>query len=125
MFNNTKLFKNFNEIVQIIKKKLYFVKNIFSTALFFIFLGFLFGSIFGSFLNIIREYIFWDGFILFFVIIFIEFINFINYKKLKQNYYILKKNIKKNSNFFLYKLLNYFKLGLLFGFFIDAFKVGS
>ena len=92
-----------------IYKKFLNFKSVLSLGLCAIFLGFLCGNIFGTFLSIIRNLLFWDGLILSLLLLFVEFLSFIFYKK------------RKNS----FKNLNFFKIGLLLGFYIDAFKVGS
>ena len=63
-------------------------------------------------------------------ILFIEFIHFFNYTNQKNNkifkilVYLKKLNINIKNIFFV-QILNFYKLGLLLGFFTDAFKVGS
>lgn len=88
-----------------------FFQNNFIQNLFFIFFGFLFGTLFGSFLEIIRKFFIWDGFILCNLIIIFEIINFYNFR------------LKKHHKY--WKYLNSYKIGILLGFFLDAFKVGS
>lgn len=104
----------FKQFFLVIKQKLFFFEKNFSIALFFLFLGFIFGNLFGTFLNKIRSYIVWDGFTILILIILFETISFFTYHK--------KHNLKKK---FFWTTANYFKIGLMFGFFIDAFKVGS
>lgn len=89
-------------------------QSTFTIALFFLFSGFLCGNLFGTFLNIIREYISWDGLIIILVICLMEIISYFRYQK--------KKNFINSQ---IWRTLNYFKIGLMIGFFIDAFKVGS
>nr|YP_009519078.1 hypothetical protein Ycf20 [Callipsygma wilsonis]AYC65030.1 hypothetical protein Ycf20 [Callipsygma wilsonis] len=72
------------------------------------YLSFIFGSLFGTFLIFFRKNIIWDGIILFLLILNFEYLNFLIYRKKK--YIKIFKNIQ---------------IGLLIGFFIDAFKVGS
>jgi hypothetical protein len=160
------------------EEKFLFLQKIFSIALFSLFFGFLIANIFGSFLNVLRNFIIWDGFIILFLILFIEFINsiiynnknrssiFFNFVKfifksrdkksylkppfswffkkvyltnfqpnkpqnlnfdnnIDENLNFSKKNLKEIKNLPFWKILNYFKLGIMLGFFIDAFKVGS
>lgn len=132
-------------------------------------IGFLVGNLFGTFLSTIRKYVMWDGFIIFFLIIFIEILNYKVYHN-KQRVFLFfihpqrvfltfnlatvhrpqslsilqkrslypcddKKNEvfckihKQSTNFaskrFFWTFLNFFKIGLMIGFFVDAFKVGS
>ena len=82
------------------------MKNNFLESLCVFYLSFLIGNSFGTFLIFLREKVFWDGVVLILFIFFFEFLNFLIYKK-KASW-----------------LIN-LQLGILFGFFIDAFKVGS
>jgi hypothetical protein len=140
------------------QEKILFFHNFFSIALFALFSGFLIANLFGSFLNFLRNFIIWDGFIILFLIMFIELINSIIYKNKArksiffyftnfflapdnkqfqtiysstsqqnklQNVHFEKNNFKQVNNLTFWKTLNYFKLGFMLGFFIDAFKVGS
>lgn len=79
---------------------------------------------FGTFLNTIRKYVIWDGVIVFFIISIIEILNYNVYhdKKRPFCFFILHPQIIKRS---FWKLFNFFKIGLMVGFFVDAFKVGS
>nr|YP_009106403.1 hypothetical chloroplast RF20 [Fusochloris perforata]AIT95223.1 hypothetical chloroplast RF20 [Fusochloris perforata] len=127
-------------------KKKYFFFNFFSIGLFFLFFGFLLGNIFGTFLNILRDFFIWDGLIVCFLILLCELTNYNIYSKKKSTkifkYFNSEVKIfgsdshraeaelpfRPLGNFsfqILWKMLNYLKLGLLLGFFIDAFKVGS
>lgn len=106
------------------KNKYLFFKKYFSLGIFFLFLGFLLGNIFGTFLNIFRNYLIWDGLIVFFIIFFCEIVNYHIYTKKKKLSHIFTWPFKFPVAIF-WKFLNYFKIGILFGFFIDAFKVGS
>ena len=73
--------------------------------------GLFLGGLFGTFLPFFRTKIIWDGLILLTVLGTGEVVNSLFYTK-KQNVRFLK-------------ILNFLKIGLLLGFFIDAFKVGS
>ena len=106
------------------KNKYLFFKKYFSLGIFFLFLGFLLGNIFGTFLNLFRNYLIWDGLIVFFLIFFCEIVNYNIYTKKKKLSHIFPWSLKFPVAI-LWKFLNYFKIGILFGFFIDAFKVGS
>nr|YP_009519373.1 hypothetical protein Ycf20 [Pseudocodium devriesii]AYC65406.1 hypothetical protein Ycf20 [Pseudocodium devriesii] len=74
--------------------------------------GFLGGNLFGTFLNFLRSQIPWDGTILILILLLFEFFNFLIYTKklLNKKFLMIIKNIQ---------------IGVLLGFFIDAFKVGS
>lgn len=114
MFYNTKFLKLLNFFRFNIINKLLFIEKNFVIYIFLLFLGFICGNLFGTFLIFFRYYIYWDGFIILLIILLIEFINYLTY---------IKKFKIKNKIFF--KFLNFYKIGLLLGFFIDSFKVGS
>ena len=169
---NTKFFKQVYKLNSEIKTKIYFFQKIVILSLFFLFLGFVCGNLFGTFLQYFRDFTDWDGAIIIVTLVTIELINFLNYKKLnlrfpfgyitlqKKNYQLwrastqvednvivndsaalrqnkifnqplkqgshepfLKPKFKKENNYI--KILNFYKIGLLLGFFIEAFKVGS
>jgi cytochrome c biogenesis protein CcdA len=115
------------------KKKIDFFEKSFAFSMFFLFLGFVCGNLFGTFLTFFRNFTSWDGIIIIMTILLIEFINYLSYATLKKD---LKKKLTvedKNENahcFFSFKknillFLNFYKIGILLGFFTDAFKVGS
>ena len=121
-----------NKLKVYLKKKDSFFKEVFSFALFTLFFGFLIGNIFGTFLNTIRSFILWDGFIIFIILIIMEFLNFLLYNtrlpffaRPKRFFVIFQKISSYSNNQIILKSLNYLKIGIMFGFFIDAFKVGS
>ena len=172
---NTKFFKQVYKLNSEIKTKIYFFQKIVILSLFFLFLGFVCGNLFGTFLQYFRDFTDWDGAIIIITLVTIELINFLNYKKsnlrfpfiyrkfkkknfqlwpfvlkvtqveanvivndsaalgqnktfnqrivLKSQETFLNPKLKKENNFI--KILNFYKIGLLLGFFIDAFKVGS
>lgn len=176
---NTKFVRELKKLSILIKKKIKVFQTNVIFSVFSLFLGFVFGNLFGTFLVFFRHFINWDVLIITTTILIIEFINYLNYNN-KNNlriektlhkmqswrvnstpppdlktekpkrqirilnvfstcFYILDKNyqntgnlafiekklqkIKKQINFI--KILNFYKIGLLLGFFIDAFKVGS
>lgn len=96
----------------------------FTRMLCLLLIGFLIGNVFGTFLNTIRRYITWDGVIVFFVISLIEILNYNVYHNKNRSFLfflLYPKNIKRSF----WKDFNFFKIGLMMGFFVDAFKVGS
>lgn len=113
----------------------------FSLVLFSALFGFLVANIFGTFLTTLRNYVVWDGFIIVGLVVFVETINLSVYKvfksvpfiedargvlNTKESAFTLRnRNSLRKRNFLLCQLLNSFKLGLLLGFFVEAFKVGS
>jgi F0F1-type ATP synthase assembly protein I len=165
MESNTRFFICIQQINCIFFRKIQFIQQKFSICFFCLFFGFLIGSLFGTFLNGIRGFISWDGFIISLVLVFCEIISYCLYSTnnfdqprkntptfqnirtlpIELNFFIFDLGLKKKAPFqkkykqtpknqargtngffsSLVKTLNYFKLGLLFGFFIDAYKVGS
>lgn len=118
----------------------------FTRVLCLLFAGFLIGNLFGTFLYIIRKLIPWDGMIVFFLVSMIEILSYHSYhnknKPLFCALFVNKKYAKLctkrkafiNLCFLLdpkmikrsfWRSLNFLKIGLMIGFFIDAFKVGS
>lgn len=95
-----------------IKKFLKKVKNYFLESICSFYLGFYLGNLFSSLLNNIRNKIIWDGIILLIIIYILETFNYIIY-------------LKKFKNKKLLIILKSLQIGILLGFFIDAFKVGS
>ena len=78
-------------------------------------LGFLVGNVFGTFLNTLRLFFIWDGFIIVILIGLLELLNSIVYHA--------KKSIVFSQ--VVIQFINFFKIGLMIGVFVDAFKVGS
>ena len=98
-------------------KKTWFIKknnfwNSFLIATCSLYCGFIFGNLFGTFLNLLRTKITWDFSLLIMILLTFELLNYFIYTK-------------KIFNKILLILLKNLQIGLLFGFFIDAFKVGS
>jgi hypothetical protein len=122
-------------------------ENHFVFSTFFLFLGFVCGNLFGTFLTFFRGFLNWDGTIITGTILLIELLNYFHFflfnpthKKKKRVQYRdsfdlpffklgfreRKKSKKAISYLTLFiRFLNFYKMGLLLGFFIDAFKVGS
>ena len=82
--------------------------------------GFVIGNLFGTFLNFLRNKIFWDGMILFITLVFLELMNFIIYNPKNFRKLTFQLNYRK-----ILIVFKNFQIGTLFGLFIDAFKVGS
>ena len=111
-----------------LQRKIFFFKEVFSFALFSLFFGFLVGNSFGTFLNTIRSFIFWDGFIIFLILFSMELLDFVLYTSFFGKQPFVPSFLYKKSFVILFlnwKIINILKIGILFGFFIDAFKVGS
>lgn len=114
----TRYYSQLNQILKFINQKFIKLKKNFLSFLFSLFLGFFIGNLFGTLVDSIRKLNIADSLLILILIFLNEFANFIIYNKGKN---------KKNSPFKikLYNLLNAFKIGILLGFFIDSFKVGS
>jgi hypothetical protein len=101
----------------------------FSYGIFFLFVGFLFGNLFGTFLPLIRLFFPWDGFIVLIIIFVVELLSYRRYHKQGGAFLGIWKDKKtkrrKDESIDRWKECNYFKIGFLLGFFIDAYKVGS
>lgn len=162
MESNTRLVRSITRFIVFIQNKFFYIKHNFSTKLFFLFLGFLIGSLFGTFLPHFPAKINSHSVSMVVVIISIEIINYLVYSSKNRNFFLghlvetvvlflpllktkyfywfernkqkeqiisnlkLKNNVirqtKKEKS---YKNLNSFKIGIMLGLFIDAFKVGS
>lgn len=111
----TRLFRIIRQIVFNSKYQFALFQNVFTASIFFLFIGFVTGSAFCTFLSLIQEITqLWNGFILFFMLVFFEKIGKRVYKRV---------DTLKTQRFL--KFLNCWKTGILLGFFVDAFKVGS
>jgi len=105
-------------------KRIQFLQKNLTLLLFLVFIGFLTGNVFGTFLNSLRPYLPWDGWIVIILVFSIEVCNYATYHQKNRHFLfflIHPKILQKN----IWKFFNFFKLGLMVGFFIDAFKVGS
>jgi hypothetical protein len=108
----TRLFRIIRQIVFNSQYQFLLFQNVFTASIFYLFIGFVTGSGFCTILSLIRETQVWDGFIIFFILLFFEKIGRRIYKQTQTKQSFLK-------------LLNCWKTGILLGFFVDAFKVGS
>ena len=106
------LFK-LNKLLFFLIKKMEKLKKNILLLLFSLFIGFFIGNLFGTFVESFRKLHITDSILILILICLNEIINFLVY-----NPQLLPKTI-------LYNILNAFKVGVLFGFFIDSFKVGS
>lgn len=114
---------------QSLKTKTLYLENRSTGVLVLLLLGFLTGNLFSTVLNKIRVFIVWDALILAFLILFMETVSYARYTPLHRNVLLHQTKDKvmlflKPSKSFI-NLANLFKIGLLIGFFVDAFKVGS
>ena len=86
--------------------------------LFSLVFGFFLGNLFGTFLTTLRQYISSDIVIILILCLLFEYISFLAYTMSPET---LPSSWRTRSR----RALNLWKLGCLFGFFVDAFKVGS
>ena len=156
MNSNTRLAISISNFIVIIQNKFLTKKANFSTKLFLLFMGFVIGSLFGTFLSNFPEKINSHSVNIVLIISSIEVTNCLVYSSkqrhsllgllletayqflilLKIKFYLVFKSIsqkekirnnllsEKKKNYF-YRDINSFKIGIMLGFFIDAFKVGS
>nr|WDY12794.1 hypothetical chloroplast RF20 [Chloroidium sp. KL-2023a] len=113
----------FRYIVSLRTKYLFLQKN-FSGLLALLFFGFLLGNLFSTFLNTLRFFFIWDVFIIFILIVLLEILNYTVYRN-KNRLLFFSPFLKYGSTKLVVQFLNFFKIGLMIGFFVDAFKVGS
>jgi hypothetical protein len=125
MKSETRLTSFILDFSRTFKEKFSFFQKSFSSAIFFLFSGFLAGNVFGTFLNGIRTVFPWDGFIVGIFIFFVEILTYIRYHNDGRFFLILWKFPFSYQKRIFWKNLNFLKIGLMLGFFIDAFKVGS
>ena len=135
-------FNKLSQVSNLFLSKIKNFSNYFLESACSFYLGFILGNLFGTFLTFFRNQIFWDGILLMTIILLFEFLNFIIYKKkgpLGTFYWSAPKKTglrgedppprgkpsSKFQNKKLFIILKNLQIGLLFGLFIDAFKVGS
>lgn len=113
----TRYYSKFTQIAKFIIQKLKKIRKNFLLFLFFIFFGFFVGNLFGTFVNWVRQFNIADTVLIFILVCLNEVINFIIYRRNQRNIFNFQNK--------LYSFLNAFKIGILLGFFVDSFKVGS
>jgi hypothetical protein len=115
MIFKSKLNTFVSQYIGSLQDKSLFLRKNFPSMLALLLLGFLVGNVFGTFLNTLRFFFLWDGFIIFILIGLLEILNY--------NVYHAKNRMV--SPRIVVQFINFFKIGLMIGFFVDAFKVGS
>ena len=80
MNSNTKFVQLISQLTKGLKNKFWVFQTIITVSVFALFLGFVCGNLFGTFLNYFRNFVRWDGLIISFTILTIEFINYLNFK---------------------------------------------
>lgn len=90
-------------------------------------LGFVLANVFGTVLNLLRARIAWDGFALLGVLFLVEATSCLTYcDPLSRVRLERVASLGSLANAMTsWRVVNSFKVGLLLGFFVDAFKVGS
>lgn len=127
----------FNQLSQVLNRFLLKIKSAkaqFLKSACSFYLGFIIGNLFGTFLDLLRNQMIWDGIILMMIIFFFEFLNFFIYHPKParpptgvpyQRGPAPTSSISKFPNPKRFIILKNLQIGILFGLFIDAFKVGS
>lgn len=110
----TRFYFQFNNIIKYLNTKIIKLKRNLLFLLFSLFFGFLIGNLFGTLVENIKFIYLGNTLLIIIIILITEFINFFSYNN-KNSLHIFK----------LYTFLNTFKIGILLGFFIDSYKVGS
>ena len=124
-----------------LRTKYFFLQKNFPGLLALLLFGFLLGNVFGTFLNTLRFFFIWDVFIIFLLIVLLEILNYTVYRNKNRllffSPFLLSRgqlelhsssstaSQKYGSTKVVVQFLNFFKIGLMIGFFVDAFKVGS
>lgn len=118
MFRPTRLVTTLQSFWGRINTQIYTTNQKFTFHFLCLLCGFFLGNVFGVFLIVLREWFKSDLFIIGLLLCISEFISFKTYKK------TAGVDIR-SPHWFSWRPFNLVKLGLLFGFFVDAFKVGS
>lgn len=124
MFRSTRLLSSASTLWARFNIRLRVTNENLSFHLFCLVSGFFIGNIFGTFLNALRTIFPWDGFIIVAFVFLCEFISFQTYRPVPRPVRARTGDAERAS-FFSWRPWNLMKLGVLFGFFVDAFKVGS
>lgn len=96
---------------KIYKKRLDFLTKNLDFIFEYFFIGFIIGNLFGSFLVFFRDWFIWDGLLIICIIVFLESGNFLFFQSIT--------GARKFARFLP------IRAGMLIGFFVDAYKVGS
>ena len=126
MFRPTRLISTVSTLWARLNTRLQLTRENISFHLFCLVGGFFLGNIFGTFLNALRAIFHWDGLIILTFIFLCEFISFQTYRPIAAaKTRAISIRAQESVSIVSWRPLNLIKLGLLFGFFVDAFKVGS
>lgn len=126
MNSETRLSSVFQQSIRYVREQVRSFQRQFSPVIFFFFFGFLLGNLFGTLLPAIRTHLWWDGWLLLLLLFVIELISYKRYHRMGRPFLTFYSNTNWKTPRSIYvEYMNVFKIGLLIGFFIDAFKVGS
>nr|YP_009106167.1 hypothetical chloroplast RF20 [Paradoxia multiseta]AIT94970.1 hypothetical chloroplast RF20 [Paradoxia multiseta] len=155
MANNPRVASLLRQVALSFQNRIRPFRDSFSLILFSLLFGFLLANIFGTFLNVLRDAVSWDGFVILGILLFVEITNYSTYHPLRGSMATpsmagggqrtrsairrtpvrpgqrggrsrqLTSNAAIVNREVIYRIVNSFKIGLLLGFFVEAFKVGS
>ena len=125
MGNNPRIATLLRQIALSVQNRIRPFRRSFSTILFSLLFGFLLANIFGTFLGVLRNAIAWDGFVILGIVLFVEATNYLTYYPFKSRSQPIVFSGNTMSRAWMCRIVNSFKMGLLLGFFVEAFKVGS
>ena len=125
MANNPRVASLLRQVALSFQNRIRPFRDSFSLILFSLLFGFLLANIFGTFLNVLRDAISWDGFVILGIVLFVEITNYLTYHPFRGRSRQFAFNATIANREVIYRIVNSFKIGLLLGFFVEAFKVGS
>ena len=79
MANNPRVASLLRQVALSFQNRIKPFRNSFSLIFFSLLFGFLLANIFGTFLNVFRDIVFWDGFIILGILFFVEITNYLTY----------------------------------------------
>ena len=104
MLFKTRFFYYLTQLLNTLKGKVLTIQKAFSLVLLSLFTGFVFGNLFGTFLDTFRLYFLWNGFIGLFILLFIELLNSFVYGISCSKKVDYLEDLKKGKGGFLTKL---------------------
>ena len=104
--------------------RLFYLQKHFAIMFGLLLMGFVIGNIFGTILNVIRQIINWDGLIIICFLFLFEIFSYAVYHSRDRTFlfFLIHPQVVNRR---IWQFANFFKIGVMIGFFIDAFKVGS
>ena len=119
MLNPTRLSMKFTRWQTNIVTQSKHTQQSFTRDLFCLVIGFFFGSVFGTVLSTLRKIIPWDFFTILGIIFLAEFVNAKTYNRTHRQFAVIEPRVSY------WRAANLLKLGGLFAFCVEAFKIGS